>query len=89
MADDHSNGTNREGNNGNASQTTHEFGDQGALANLLTNILGKQQETQQRQMDILERVMKTTTTVAVLGNFKNSNHHHSLEQQIHWKQKTG
>jgi hypothetical protein len=61
MADGHSNGTSSEANNAsdnNARLMVHELGDQSALTNLLTNILGKQQETQQCQMDILERVLK-------------------------------
>jgi hypothetical protein len=48
----------------------HELGDQSALTNLLTNILGRQQETQQRQMDILERVMKNDSRRSGLGEFQ-------------------
>ena len=70
---DHSNGSSHEANNtsgNNAGQMVHEFGDQSALANLLTNILGKQQETQEHQMDILERVMKSESHRSGLGEFQ-------------------
>jgi hypothetical protein len=70
---DHNNGTSHETGNSsdnNARLMMHELGDQSALANLLANILGKQQETQERQMDILERVMKSDSHRNGLAEFQ-------------------
>jgi hypothetical protein len=88
MADDHINETSHEANNAlsnNARIMVHELGDQNALANILTNILGK---TQELQMDILEHVIRATVTAVDLGNFKNLNHLHVLELKLHLKKKT-
>ncbi|XP_037474324.1 uncharacterized protein LOC119350746 [Triticum dicoccoides] len=73
MTDNGSNGTSRDGNNSgntNARLLVQELGDQSVLANLLTNILGRQQETQQRQMDILERVVKNDSHQSGVGEFQ-------------------
>ena len=73
MTDNGSNGTSRDGNNSgntNAGLLVQELGDQSVLANLLTNILGRQQETQQRQMDILERVVKNDSHRSGVGEFQ-------------------
>ena len=73
MTDNGSNGTSHDGNNSgntNAGLLVQELGDQSVLANLLTNILGRQQETQQRQMDILERVVKNDSNRSGLGEFQ-------------------
>ncbi|XP_037446316.1 uncharacterized protein LOC119316015 [Triticum dicoccoides] len=73
MIDNGSNGTSRDGNNSgntNAGLLVQELGDQSVLANLLTNILGRQQETQQRQMDILERVVKNDSHRSGVGEFQ-------------------
>jgi hypothetical protein len=40
------------------------------LANLLADILGKQQQTQQRQMEILERLTRSDENSNTLGEFQ-------------------
>ncbi|XP_044405708.1 uncharacterized protein [Triticum aestivum] len=73
MTDNGSNGTSRDGNNSGNTNTgllVQELGDQSVLANLLTNILGRHQETQQRQMDILERVVKNDSHRSGVGEFQ-------------------
>jgi hypothetical protein len=49
------------------------------LANLLADILGKQQQTQQRQMEILERLTRSDKNSNTLGEFQHLKPHAFLE----------
>nr|AAL79340.1 Putative 22 kDa kafirin cluster; Ty3-Gypsy type [Oryza sativa]AAM48279.1 Putative 22 kDa kafirin cluster; Ty3-Gypsy type [Oryza sativa Japonica Group]AAP53268.1 retrotransposon protein, putative, Ty3-gypsy subclass [Oryza sativa Japonica Group] len=67
------NGTSQDGNNTSHGATgliIPSASNQDPWANLLANILGKQQETQQRQMEILERITKSDANRNGLGEFQ-------------------
>jgi hypothetical protein len=67
------NGTSQDGNNtsnGATGSIIPSASSQDPWANLLANILGKQQETQQRQMEILERTTKSDANRNGLGEFQ-------------------